>query len=272
MSQLYGIDFNTPGSKLPFLIQQLWHITIAWQCYLKGDKKLVSVVISNTCQSQHVFAFHFSCLLINLENAEREERIYPPILASTKSLFVKCNFGNTADDKFNPKANNLEECLIKQSNSRITAVVKNTSTYYGCSKWNRWHYVGGIFLLRHWNPILHLQIKIHTGQSDRCYTISDLNSLTFLPTLRKSTEFNPKNLQAAIKCDYIFRFIRYAVMNIKQTSLIGTIISKCLLNWIWALLIHCAMLHIPYIHVPVCNWRNDMLWRKLVALKKHTHS
>ena len=145
MSQLYGIDFNTASSKLPFLIQQLWHITIAWQCYLKGDKKLVSVVISNTCQSQHVFAFHFSCLLINLENAEQEERIYPPILASTKSLFVKCNFGNTADDKFNPKANNLEECLIKQSNSRITAVVKNTSTYYGCSKWNRWHYVGGVF-------------------------------------------------------------------------------------------------------------------------------
>ena len=130
----------------------------------------------------------------------------------------------------------------------------------------------GFFLLRHWNPILHLQIKIHTGQSDRCYTISDLNSLTFLQTLRKSTEFNPKNLQAAIKCDYIFRFICYAVINIKQTSLIGTIMSKCLLNWIWALLIHCAMLHIPYIHVPVCNWRNDMLWRKLVALIKHTHS
>ena len=97
LSKLYGIDFNTVSSKLPFLIQQLWHITIAWQCYLKGDKKLVSVVISNTCQSQHVFAFHFSCLLINLESAEQEERIYPPILASTKSLFVKCNFGNTAD-------------------------------------------------------------------------------------------------------------------------------------------------------------------------------
>ena len=88
LSKLYGIDFNTASSKLPFLIQQLWHITKAWQCYLKGDKKLVSVVISNTCQSQHVFAFHSSCLLINLESAEQEERIYPPILAPAQSPFL----------------------------------------------------------------------------------------------------------------------------------------------------------------------------------------
>ena len=244
LSKLYGIDFNTVSSKLPFLIQQLWHITIAWQCYLKGDKKLVSVVISNTCQSQHVFAFHFSCLLINLESAEQEERIHPPILASTKSLFVKCNFGNTADDKFNPKANNLEECLIKQSNSRITAVVKNTSTYYGCSKWNRWHCVGGIFLLRHWNPILHLQIKIQTPDSRIVVTQYHVWIRSHFSRLyvNRLYEIQPYEFAGSNQMWlHISVHILYAVINIKQTSLIWTIMSKCLLNWIWAMLIHCAM-------------------------------